>query len=69
MNFKNLVMKKIMAIVVLGFVFILSSCAKDEECVCEKSANITESDAKDVGVTLEDACQLAKIGDDSCIVE
>jgi hypothetical protein len=55
-------------LVFIGLIF-LTSCAKDEECVCENSANITESDAKDVGVSLDTACGLAKIGDETCSIE
>ncbi len=58
----------LLGLVMCAFIF-LNSCAKDEECVCVNSANITESDAKDNGVSLDTACELAKIGDESCKVE
>ena len=61
--------KKIFITMVLGGIIFLTSCAKDEECVCNNSANITDSDAKDAGVSLETACELARIGDESCKVE
>jgi len=61
--------KKIYVVTVLVGLISFTSCAKDEECVCSDSANLTESDAKDAGVTLETACELAKIGDASCSIE
>ena len=61
--------KKIFITLVVGGLIFLTSCAKDEECVCINSANITDSDAKDAGVSLDVACELAKNGDKSCKVE
>ncbi|MEJ6736972.1 MAG: hypothetical protein QNK84_08035 [Flavobacteriales bacterium] len=61
--------KKIFITLVVGGLIFLTSCAKDEECVCSNTDNITESDAKDVGVSLDTACELAKIGDETCKVE
>ncbi|MGB0882708.1 MAG: hypothetical protein ACPGSO_07115 [Vicingaceae bacterium] len=58
-----------MIIILFGGALFLTSCAKGEECVCSNTATITEADAKDVGVSLEDACELAKIGDESCKIE
>ena len=49
--------------------FFLTSCAIDEECVCVNINNITRADAKDVGVSLDEACDLARIGDETCKVE
>ena len=60
---------KIILALILGANISLTSCAKDEECVCNNSANISDSDAKDAGVSLETACEVAKIGDESCKVE
>ena len=56
-----------MTIVAMSIFF--TSCGKDEECVCSNTANITTSDAKDAGVSLEDVCELARIGDETCKVE
>jgi len=60
---------RISIMLVVGTLFLLTACAKNEECVCENSANITESDAKDVGVSLHTACELAKNGDETCSLE
>ena len=46
----------------------LASCAPAEECVCEFHT-ITESDAKDSNVTLEEACTLAQFSDPSCTIK
>jgi hypothetical protein len=60
-------MKKLIYItIIIGIAF--TSCAKEEECVCSASANITEADAKDIGTTLSEACELAKTGDATCAV-
>jgi hypothetical protein len=61
-------MKKVIFIMFVGLT-LLSSCGKNEECVCDNSANLTESDAKDAGVSLGEACELAKNGDATCNVE
>ena len=61
--------RRLIIVLVFGSLVFLSSCAKNEECVCDNIDNITESDAKDVGVSLNEACDLAKIGDSSCIIE
>lgn len=62
--------KELLLTIVVGGVLFLSSCAKDEECVCSNTANITESDAKDVGVSLEEACDFARAtADESCKIE
>jgi len=59
--------------IIITFVFVglfsLSSCAIDEECVCDNITNVTDSDAKDVGVTLDEACTLARNGDETCRIE
>jgi len=52
-----------------GGLTFLTSCAKDEECVCNINPNLTESDAKDSGVSLAQACDVARIGDETCRVE
>ena len=63
-------MKKRMFIaLVFGGLIFLTSCAKDEEWVCNINPNLTESDAKDSGVSLAQACDVAKIGDETCRVE
>ena len=46
----------------------LSSCAPSEECVCDDKT-ITESDAKDSNVTLEEACTLARYSNSSCTIQ
>ena len=61
--------KKIILTTIVGLSLFLTSCAKDEECVCVNSANLTDSEAKDAGVSLETACELAKIGDETCKIE
>ena len=53
----------------MGGTVAFTSCGKDEECVCDTASNISESEAEDAGVTLAQACSLAKIGDSSCSVE
>jgi len=60
---------RILITLVLGTFIFLTACAKNEECVCNNSANITESDAKDNGVSLDTACELAKNGDATCSVQ
>ena len=61
--------KKIFITIIVGSMIFLTSCVKNEECVCTNSANITESDAKDHGVSLNEACELAKVGDETCSLE
>ncbi|MBL4668322.1 MAG: hypothetical protein JKY30_03570, partial [Flavobacteriales bacterium] len=43
-----------------------TSCASGDECACDDGLTITEDDAKDSGVTLNEACNLAKLRDSSC---
>ncbi len=62
--------KKLYLAMVISGLCILTSCAKNEECVCNNTDNITESDAKDVGITLNEACDFAKsTADASCRIE
>jgi len=60
---------KIIVLLMFGGLTFLTSCAKDEECVCNINPNLTESDAKDSGVSLAQACDVARIGDETCRVE
>ncbi len=46
-----------------------TSCASGDECKCDNGVTITEDDAEDSGVSLNEACNLAKIGDSTCKVE
>lgn len=63
-------MKKLLYVaIIMGGTISFTSCAKDEECVCDTSANLTESDAEDAGVSLGTLCDLAKVGDESCEIE
>lgn len=63
-------MKKTFYLIIMAVVLtIVTSCAKNEECVCENTASITEEDAKDYGVTLNEACNLAKFSDSSCTIK
>ena len=48
--------KKIYVVTMLVGLISFTSCAKDE-CVCDNGVTITESDAKDTGVTLNEACE------------
>jgi len=59
--------KIVVALVFWGLLF-LTSCAKNETCTCDNTGNITETDAKDVWVSLNEACDLAKTADATCEV-
>ena len=60
---------KILMLLFIGSIVVLTSCGKNEECVCDNSENISDTDAKDAGVSLNEACELAKNGDESCNIE
>ncbi len=63
-------MKKLLYVaIIMGGTIAFTSCAKDEECVCDTYANITESDAEDAGTSLQTLCDVAKIGDESCSIK
>ena len=63
-------MKKLLYItIIMAGTVAFTSCGKDEECVCETGANITESEAEDAGVSLSTACALAKVGDETCEIK
>ena len=49
--------------------FVFTSCASDEECICDDGVTITENDVKDSGATLTEACNLAQVGGASCSVK
>jgi hypothetical protein len=61
---KNIFFTTIVIILTATF----TSCAPTEECVCDDKT-ITESDAKDSNVTLEEACTLAKYSNSSCKIQ
>ena len=64
-------MKKLAYImIIISASTVFTSCAKDEECVCDSGLTITEEDAKDTGSTLQEACDVAEIsGSVSCEIE
>ena len=53
---------------IVMFSFSFTSCLATEECICE-NITITESDAKDSNVTLDEACTLAQFSDPTCSIE
>ena len=62
-------MKKVLYfMIVMCGIISFTSCASPEECVCDSGLTITEEDAKDSNATLNEACNLAKIGDSSCAI-
>ena len=58
-------MKKLLFTMLLGGLVAITSCGKNEECVCSDGTTYTESDVP-AGSTLNEVCSLAKIGDSSC---
>ncbi|MGB0886973.1 MAG: hypothetical protein ACPGSL_02520 [Vicingaceae bacterium] len=61
-------MKKILYMTLLFAVVVLIGCAKNEECVCDNTSNITEEEAKDYNASLNDVCDLAKVSDPTCSI-
>ncbi len=63
-------MKKVLyfAVIMMGIV-VVTSCGKDEECVCDNGITFSEQDAQDQGVSLSSYCDLAKVGDSSCEIK
>jgi len=67
---KTKLMKKILfTMLILGASVAFTSCAKDDECVCDNGVTLTEEDAKDDGVTLSEACDFAETGGATCNIE
>lgn len=67
---KLITMKKILYIALfLSSSVAFTSCASGDECSCDSGLTITEDDAKDSGVSLSEACTLAKINDSSCSIK
>jgi len=53
-------MKKLLyLVIIMGGTIVLTSCGKDEECVCDNGVTITEEDADPA--SLSDACDVAQI--------
>ena len=62
-------MKKILyCTIVIGGLFALTSCGTDQ-CECDNGVTITEGDAEDSGVSLSEACDLAKVADETCAIQ
>ena len=53
----------------IGVLISLTACITNEECVCDNSDNLNESDAKDSGVSIYEVCEAAKKGDETCRIE
>ena len=63
-------MKKLLYVaIIMGGTIVFTSCGKDEECVCDNIPNLTESDADDAGVSLQEVCDLARNGDETCSIK
>ena len=59
-------MKKILYIALFLTVSVaFTSCASGDECSCDNGVTITEDDLEE-SVTLNEACNLAKLSDSSC---
>jgi hypothetical protein len=57
--------KSLLFAIILGGTIALTSCGKDEECVCDDGTTYTESDVPS-GTTLDEVCTVARVGDSSC---
>ncbi|PJA09930.1 MAG: hypothetical protein COX70_00385 [Flavobacteriales bacterium CG_4_10_14_0_2_um_filter_32_8] len=58
--------KSLLFALIIGGTLSFTSCAKDEECVCDNGVTITQADADDSGISLSEACDYAGTGGASC---
>ena len=62
-------MRKLLYITIfMGGTIAFTSCAKDEECVCDSGITISENEAANSNATLQEACDLQNVGD-NCSIE
>ena len=62
-------MKRLLyVVIILGGTVAFTSCGSDQ-CECDNGVTITEGDAEDSGVSLSEACDLAKVADESCAIK
>jgi len=62
-------MKRLLYITIfMSGAIAFTSCAKDEECVCDSGITITEDEAANSNATLQEACNLQNVGD-NCSIE
>ena len=52
----------------MGGTIAFTSCAKEDECVCDSGITITEDEAANSNATLQEACNLQNVGD-NCSIE
>jgi hypothetical protein len=64
-------MKKLLYFTIfMGGTIVFTSCAKEDECVCDSGITITEEDADDADQTLQEACDFAELtGGNTCNIE
>ena len=55
--------KSLYIIVFIGGAIAFTSCAKQDECVCDSGITISEDDAANRDATLPEACAFQNVGD------
>jgi hypothetical protein len=61
-------MKKLLYFTIfMGGTIAFTSCAKEDECVCDSGISISEDDAANSDATLQEACDLQNVGDNCSI--